>query len=194
MTRCNLAEVVFLRSEANCVSSSIKSSDRSQLRNARVVNEGGDDGFDDKVGRYDILVSHSMASVSRLGNNDRWWIAGLRWDIPDVSRCMRRNSRTFARGSRGNSMKRFHIIRGELPNENLPFGPDSRMRLGCVSYSMEVGERRFERCAVEIPVRISFGPAFQRPQKVSKCAPLWSAMLEIRAWTCITQRQDIDKC
>jgi len=50
-TRRNLAEVVFLRSEANRVSSPIKRSERWQFKNARFVNEGGDDGSDKKAER-----------------------------------------------------------------------------------------------------------------------------------------------
>jgi len=105
-TRCNLAEVVYLRAEAKSVSSSMNCSERSQFKNERVVNEGGDDGSNRKTESQGTPVSHSTASVSRLGKNDRWSIKGLRRGVVDDSWWMRRNSRTFVRGSRGNSMKR----------------------------------------------------------------------------------------
>jgi len=74
-------------------------------------------------------VLHSIVSVCRLGKNDRWSVKGLRRYVPNDLLCMRRNSRTFVRGSRGNSTKRSLVTPGELSNENPPFGPDSRIRL-----------------------------------------------------------------
>jgi len=109
-TRCNLAEVVFLRSEANCASSSIKCSERLQFRNAMVVNKGEDDGFDNKVERQGMPVWDSTTSVSRRGKNDKWCAMGLRWGLFDVWWCVRRNSRTLVRGSRGNSVEGSFLV------------------------------------------------------------------------------------
>jgi len=59
---------VLLRLEANCVNSSINSSERSQSKKARVFSEGEDEGFDSRAERtYDVLMSHPMASASREG-------------------------------------------------------------------------------------------------------------------------------
>jgi len=70
-TRCNLAEVVLLRSEANSVNSSMKSSVRLQSRNARVLSEGEEDGFENRMEKKcDTLVSQFRASVSRAGRDD----------------------------------------------------------------------------------------------------------------------------
>ena len=70
-TRCNQAEVVFLRSEANRVSASIISSERSQFKNASVFSAGDDEGLDNRVERRcKTLVAQSMANVSRAGKND----------------------------------------------------------------------------------------------------------------------------
>ena len=72
-TQCNQAEVVFLRLEANRVSSSMKPSAIIQSRNVRAFNEGEDDGFENKAERrYDKSVSHLTVSASRAGKDDRW--------------------------------------------------------------------------------------------------------------------------
>ena len=70
-TLCNRAEVVSLRLDAYCVSSSMKSSVKLQSMNARVLSEGGEGGFESKVERRcDTLVSQLTASISRAGKGD----------------------------------------------------------------------------------------------------------------------------
>ena len=46
---------------------------------------------------------------------------------------------------------------------------------------MKVGERRFERCIVEAPDRISFNSVSEVSQKKFRCAPLRRAILELSA-------------
>ena len=130
-TRYTRAEVVFLRSAANCVSCSIKSLVIMQSKNARVFSEDEDEGFESKgERRYDKSVSHSTASVSRTGKDDGWNTRGLRKgrSRSDV-RCLRRNSRTLVRESRENSAKGTLEL-GKQEKEKLPFGPNNRISLG----------------------------------------------------------------
>ena len=71
-TRCNRAEVVFLRSKANLVSSFMNPSVRTQSINARVFNEGEAGGFDNKAERKcNKSVLHSIINVLRAGKDDR---------------------------------------------------------------------------------------------------------------------------
>src|ERR1700753_1644463 len=101
-TRCNRAEVVFLRLEANCASSSIKSSRRSHLKNASVFSCGGKEGFENMPEkRWDIRTSRAITNVSREGKNDMSNTSPCADDLW----CMRRNSRTFVSESKGNSLK-----------------------------------------------------------------------------------------
>ena len=70
-TQCNRAEVVSLCSEVYRVNSSMKSSVRSQSKNARVFSEGEEDGFENRMeNRCDKLVLQSTASIPRVGGND----------------------------------------------------------------------------------------------------------------------------
>ena len=67
-TRSNQAEVVFLRSKANCASSFINSSVRTQSTNARIFSVGETEGFNNKAEwRSDKSVSRSTVNVSRGG-------------------------------------------------------------------------------------------------------------------------------
>lgn len=70
-TRCNHAEAVFLRSEANWTNSPMNSSVRTQSKNASVFREGEAEGFENRAGRCGNLVSRSMVNVSRAGKDDR---------------------------------------------------------------------------------------------------------------------------
>ena len=69
-TRCNRAEVVFLRSEANRVNAFINSSERKQFKNAKVFSEGEVEGFSNNAERYDKLVRYAM-NVSRAVKGER---------------------------------------------------------------------------------------------------------------------------
>lgn len=63
---------MLLRSEANRVNSSIKFSERSQLKNASVFSVGEDEGFDNNgERRLDRSVSHPTVNASRVGKDDR---------------------------------------------------------------------------------------------------------------------------
>ena len=60
---------------------------------------------------------------------------------------------------------------------------------------MEVGNDEFEKCAVEIPDRISFdADTTSSWQKViSKCAPLRRGMLEVRMRATVTSQRVVDR-
>lgn len=60
--------------------------------------------------------------------------------------------------------------------------------------SKKAGEGRFESWLVEMSDRISFNPVFWSKEEISRCTPLWSVMLETRAWAFIELLQDIDGC
>ena len=92
-----------------------------------------------------------------------------------------RNSRILVKEIRGQSIKSLKgSARERGPrNEKIPFGPCSRIRSEADRYSMKVGERRFKRCVVGMPERISFNPA--SPTEISRDAPFWRGMLTIRA-------------
>ena len=69
--RCSHEEVVFLRLEANRTNCFITPSSRSQSKNARVLNEGEEDGSKIKAERRgDTVAPYSVASVSRAGRDD----------------------------------------------------------------------------------------------------------------------------
>jgi len=163
-TRCNRAEVVFLRLEAKRISSSMKSSVRLQSKNARVFSEGGEDGFENRTEkRYDTLVSQLTASVSRAGKNDGWKTVGLRGDSARSDlRCTRRNSRMVVRvrGRRGNSAKGSSGPWRHL-NEKTPCGPSNRMSRQYDWHSMNVGEDRFERFVAGTPDRMPLSVALE---------------------------------
>ena len=125
-TRYSHAEAVFLRLKANCVSSFIKSSSRSQSKNAIVFNRGEEGGFENKVeNRCDRVTSHSITSVSRAGRDDGENIMSLVCDL--VGRRTRRNVRTSVIQGGGSLGKGFSKPRAT--NDKLPFGPNSRMVL-----------------------------------------------------------------
>jgi hypothetical protein len=69
----------------------MKSSERLQFKNARVLSEGERAGVDNETERVvDTLVLFLMESVSRAGKGDGWNIMGS----PKKLRC---NSRMLAR-------------------------------------------------------------------------------------------------
>ena len=128
-TRCNCAEAVFLWSEANCFNSSMKSSVGLQSKNARVLSEGEEDGFEKMIEkRCDTLVSRLTVSVSRAGKSDGRSAVGLRGDVARSDlRCIKRNSRTSVRRSgRSSEMGSSGPFR-HLNEKPPPFGPSSRM-------------------------------------------------------------------
>ena len=70
-TRCNQAEVVFLRSEANRANPAINPSVIAQFKNPRVFSDGKIEGFGNKVEkRSDMFPLYWMVSVSRAGKDD----------------------------------------------------------------------------------------------------------------------------
>jgi len=194
-TRCNQAEVVLLRSEANRVRSSIKDSVMKQSKNARVLREGEAEGFDSKVERRpDKSASYSTESASRAGKDDGW---NSRESGTDRSRsgrrCLRRNSRMLVRESRGNSTKGIAEL-GKQENKKLPFGPPKWIALGYDWYSIKPAEGRFERWVVGISDRTSFSPVFWSSEEISRRAPFRRAILEISTWAFIGLLQDIERC
>ena len=145
-TRCSGVEVVPSRSEANRVNSSIEPSVVTQSRNASVFSKGQCVGFGNRVKRTcDTFVQPMMTSTSREGKDDRWISVGM-----GGARFSRRNSRMLSKASGGNSLKTF-FKRKEPRSVNLPSGPDNRMICWEDRYSMEMGDARFGRCAVETP-------------------------------------------
>ena len=67
---------VFLRSEANSVNSFMSSSDKAQLRNARVFSNGEDVGFESKVERGgtpgDPELFSRLPGSARGGTREHW--------------------------------------------------------------------------------------------------------------------------
>ena len=107
-TRSNQADAVFLRSKANCVSSFINSSVRTQSTNARIFSVGEAEGFNNKAERRsDRSVSRPTANVSRAGKDDICWNTTGSGESRNNSHpwMSRQNRRMLARGSRGNSTK-----------------------------------------------------------------------------------------
>ena len=87
-----------LRFRENRNSSSMKPSERSQLKNARVFSEGNNAGFENKVERRcDTLDFQWMASVSRAGKDGEWKTGGLAVGSDSRSR-MSRNPQILVRG------------------------------------------------------------------------------------------------
>ena len=96
-TRCSEADLVFLRLEANCANSSIKSSVIMQFRNASVFGMGEDLGLGNRVERArDTSVLSLMTSTSREGKDGREM---------DGMWCSRYNSRMLSRMKGGNPLK-----------------------------------------------------------------------------------------
>ena len=71
--RCNQAEVVALRSEADRANPSINSPVRKQSHNPRVVSGGKAEGSDSSAERCDKPKSLRMVNLSRAVNDVRCW-------------------------------------------------------------------------------------------------------------------------
>jgi hypothetical protein len=192
-TRCNHAEVVFLRLEENRANSSIKPSSRSQSKNARAFNEGEEDGFENKAERRcETAVSRSMASVSRAGRDERGSTTGVGGRCRDSHVRVRSGALECGRGGVG------ELYEGdpdpwEQEAEKLPFGPSSRMLLSWEQYSINVGECRVRRWALEMTERTRSNLRAWSRRTISRCAPLRTAMLEISALMSITLAELIDR-
>ena len=73
-------EIVFLRPQANRVSSAAKPSVIMQSKNLRVFSEGKNEGSGNKAEkRLDTSASHWTVSVSRAGKDDGSNMDGSLW-------------------------------------------------------------------------------------------------------------------
>jgi len=155
----------------------MKSLERLHSKKARVLSEGDDLGDDSNIERvFDTSVSCSMTRVSRAGKDDGLNTLRLVVD-PGCLGYPKRSSRILPRESRGNPVKDISGV--ERPeNENVPFGPVSLMSLS--QECMWVGDGRFAKCVAEMEERILFIPAPESRLMISRCAPLWRGMLEIK--------------
>ena len=96
-TRCSQVEAVFLRSEANRVNSSIKSSVMTQSKNPRIFSEGKREGSDNSgEKRRDTPVRRARVRALRAGKDDGSNVMGSMVST-------KRSSRMLARGSTENS-------------------------------------------------------------------------------------------